>query len=110
MALPPPLLLGLLGPLRDLATDIVHVDLVRPIDVAVTDALDVVAGYMTSHDVSARSVAFASSFTLEPGDVIETGTPAGCGSVSGTFLHAGDLMTARVGNLGELRTPVTADH
>jgi 2-keto-4-pentenoate hydratase/2-oxohepta-3-ene-1,7-dioic acid hydratase in catechol pathway len=84
MALAPPLLLGLLGPLRDLATDIVHVDLVRPIDVAVTDALDVVAGYMTSHDVSARSVAFASSFmTLEPGDVIESGTPAGWAACQG---------------------------
>lgn len=57
----------------------------------------------------AEIIAFASSFmTLEPGDVIETGTTAGCGAASGTFLQPGDIMTASVGDLGELRTPVVA--
>lgn len=150
-------------------------------DVPVESALDVVAGYMTANDISARSVdfgiarsprhvapffdwlagkwpdgfaplgpylvsaddvpdphdlelyldvngtvrqqgstadmifgvaeliAFASSFmTLEPGDVIETGTPAGVGAVAATYLKAGDVMTARVGDLGIQSTPIKA--
>ncbi|HTF06715.1 MAG TPA: fumarylacetoacetate hydrolase family protein [Asanoa sp.] len=149
-------------------------------DVAEADALDVVAGYMTSNDISARSVdygfprdtddkavwffdwlagkwldgfaplgpwlvtadevpdpqalsihldvngvtkqsgstkdmifsvaeliAHASRLmTLEPGDVILTGTPSGVGAVTGEFLTAGDVMTVVVGPLGQLRNTV----
>ena len=39
--------------------------------------------------------------TLEPGDVIATGTPAGIGP-----LVAGDTVTVRVGGVGELTNPV----
>jgi 2-keto-4-pentenoate hydratase/2-oxohepta-3-ene-1,7-dioic acid hydratase in catechol pathway len=39
--------------------------------------------------------------TLEPGDVISTGTPAGVGP-----LVAGDLVEVRVGGIGTLRNPV----
>ncbi|MFW6598496.1 fumarylacetoacetate hydrolase family protein [Propionibacteriaceae bacterium Y2011] len=54
-------------------------------------------------------IAFASSFmTLEPGDVIETGTPAGVGAATQEFLGPGDVITARVGELGEQRTEVVA--
>ncbi|WP_026876576.1 fumarylacetoacetate hydrolase family protein [Jiangella gansuensis] len=57
----------------------------------------------------AQLIAFTSSFmTLEPGDVIETGTPAGVGAASATYLEPGDVMTARVGDLGVLRTPIVA--
>lgn len=57
----------------------------------------------------AELIAFASSFmTLEPGDVIETGTPSGTGAASGTYLRPGDVMTARVGKLGAQRTPVVS--
>ena len=40
-------------------------------------------------------------FTLEPGDVILTGTPAGVGQV-----RAGDVMTAEIGTVGRLTIPV----
>ena len=41
-------------------------------------------------------------FTLEPGDVILTGTPAGVGQV-----RAGDVMTAEISSVGRLTIPVT---
>lgn len=40
-------------------------------------------------------------FTLEPGDVILTGTPAGVGQVT-----ADDVMTAEIGSVGHLTIPV----
>jgi 2-keto-4-pentenoate hydratase/2-oxohepta-3-ene-1,7-dioic acid hydratase in catechol pathway len=55
----------------------------------------------------AETIAFASRFmTLEPGDVIETGTPAGVGATTGSYLKRGDVMEARIEKLGVLRTPV----
>jgi 5-oxopent-3-ene-1,2,5-tricarboxylate decarboxylase/2-hydroxyhepta-2,4-diene-1,7-dioate isomerase len=39
--------------------------------------------------------------TLEPGDVVSTGTPAGIGPIRG-----GDTILSRIQNLGELRNPV----
>ncbi len=33
------------------------------------------------------------SMTLEPGDIISTGTPAGVGKTTNTFLKAGDGIT-----------------
>src|SRR5262249_33207795 len=57
----------------------------------------------------AETIAFASRFmTLEPGDVIETGTPSGVGATTGTYVKAGDLMEATIEKLGTLRTPVQA--
>jgi 2-keto-4-pentenoate hydratase/2-oxohepta-3-ene-1,7-dioic acid hydratase in catechol pathway len=57
----------------------------------------------------AETIAFASRFmTLEPGDVIETGTPSGVGATTGTYVKAGDVMEARIDTLGTLRTPVSA--
>lgn len=41
--------------------------------------------------------------TLEPGDVILTGTPSGVGAASGVYLSAGDRMVVSIGDLGELR-------
>ena len=55
----------------------------------------------------AETIAFASRFmTLEPGDVIETGTPSGVGAATETYLKSGDVMDARIQKLGVLRTPV----
>jgi 2-keto-4-pentenoate hydratase/2-oxohepta-3-ene-1,7-dioic acid hydratase in catechol pathway len=39
--------------------------------------------------------------TLEPGDIISTGTPSGVGQ-----LHAGDSVTVKVEGVGELTNPV----
>lgn len=44
--------------------------------------------------------------TLEPGDIIATGTPAGVGKATGTFLHAGDNVEAWIENIGTLVSPV----
>jgi len=45
--------------------------------------------------------------TLLPGDVIATGTPAGCGAARGRFLKAGDRVRVWVENIGELTTEFT---
>lgn len=54
-------------------------------------------------------IAFSSRLmTLEPGDVIATGTPAGVGDTTGVYLKAGDLMEGWIEKLGVLTTPVVA--
>jgi 2-keto-4-pentenoate hydratase/2-oxohepta-3-ene-1,7-dioic acid hydratase in catechol pathway len=51
----------------------------------------------------AEQIAFASRLmTLEPGDLIYTGTPSGVGLASNRFLKPGDEMTARLAGLGAL--------
>jgi 2-keto-4-pentenoate hydratase/2-oxohepta-3-ene-1,7-dioic acid hydratase in catechol pathway len=45
--------------------------------------------------------------TLEPGDVIPTGTPAGVGAGRGRFLRPGDLVTTTIDGRGTLANPVT---
>lgn len=49
----------------------------------------------------------SSMFTLHPGDVILTGTPAGVGSTKGEFLEAGDIAVARIESIGALTTRFT---
>ncbi len=54
-------------------------------------------------------IAFLSSvFTLEPGDVVSTGTPGGVGFARKppVYLQPGDEVVVRVQGLGELRNPV----
>ncbi|MFM8548536.1 MAG: fumarylacetoacetate hydrolase family protein [Betaproteobacteria bacterium] len=45
-------------------------------------------------------------FTLYPGDVIVTGTPAGVGLATKTFLKAGDVVTLGIAGLGEQRQKI----
>jgi 2-keto-4-pentenoate hydratase/2-oxohepta-3-ene-1,7-dioic acid hydratase in catechol pathway len=53
----------------------------------------------------ADQIAYLSSrLDLFPGDVILTGTPAGVGMESGTFLKRGDVMKVWIAGLGELET------
>lgn len=40
--------------------------------------------------------------TLEPGDLVLTGTPAGVGAPKGTFLHDGDVVTVTIERLGSI--------
>ena len=47
--------------------------------------------------------------TLEPGDVILTGTPAGVGLGSNTFLHVGDKVEAEIEGLGRLSVEIVPD-
>ncbi len=52
-------------------------------------------------------VSYASSITtLEPGDVIATGTPSGVGRGRGIFLKPGDVVTVSIEEIGSLENPV----
>ncbi len=44
--------------------------------------------------------------TLEPGDVISTGTPAGVGHAQGVFLRPGDEIHAQIQHIGTLQTTI----
>ena len=53
----------------------------------------------------AAVIEFISSFvTLEPGDIISTGTPAGVGAPKGIFLKSGDTVSAQIEGIGNLKT------
>ena len=55
----------------------------------------------------AAIVEFISSFvTLEPGDIISTGTTAGVGSSKNKFLKSGDVIHAEIQHIGVLKNPV----
>jgi 2-keto-4-pentenoate hydratase/2-oxohepta-3-ene-1,7-dioic acid hydratase in catechol pathway len=73
----------------------------------------------TVQDSSTREMIFgvaellafcSSSFTLEPGDVMLTGTPWGCGEFMEPrrSLRPGDVVEAEVEGIGVLRNPVTS--
>ncbi len=58
----------------------------------------------------AAIISFLSQFvTLQPGDVIATGTPSGVGSATGTFLRPGDRVRATIGPIGTLENPVESE-
>jgi 2-keto-4-pentenoate hydratase/2-oxohepta-3-ene-1,7-dioic acid hydratase in catechol pathway len=52
----------------------------------------------------------SSIITLEPGDCLSTGTPAGCGTFRAppVFLKPGDVVTVAETTIGELTNPVVA--
>lgn len=53
----------------------------------------------------------SSVFTLEPGDIVSTGTPSGVGfsRTPPRWLRAGDECVVKIAGLGELRNPVKAE-
>ncbi len=59
--------------------------------------------------VAALVAAASELMTLEPGDVIATGTPDGVGVPRGEFLHHGDVVELEVGDFGRLSNPVVAE-
>ena len=59
---------------------------------------------------TAELVSFASDLmTLEPGDVIATGTPSGVGATTSTYLKAGDVVRCEIQGLGTLENPVVGE-
>jgi 2-keto-4-pentenoate hydratase/2-oxohepta-3-ene-1,7-dioic acid hydratase in catechol pathway len=57
-------------------------------------------------------IAFLSSvFTLEPGDIVSTGTPSGVGVARKPqrFLRPGEEVTVKIQGIGELTNPVVAE-
>ena len=61
-------------------------------------------------DVSTLVAHASRHITLEPGDVITTGTPAGCGTFRNPplWLRPGDVVEVEVDRIGRLRNPVIA--
>jgi 2-keto-4-pentenoate hydratase/2-oxohepta-3-ene-1,7-dioic acid hydratase in catechol pathway len=59
-------------------------------------------------DVAALIEYLSHNITLEPGDVLATGTPPGVGDARKppVYLQHGDVIEIEVGNLGTLRNPV----
>jgi 2-keto-4-pentenoate hydratase/2-oxohepta-3-ene-1,7-dioic acid hydratase in catechol pathway len=58
----------------------------------------------------AAIISFISQWvTLEPGDLIATGTPSGVGNATGTYLKHGDMLEAAISEIGVLRNPVVSE-
>ena len=51
--------------------------------------------------------AVSKHLTLEPGDIILTGTPAGVGLATNTYLKIGDKIDAEIEGLGKLSVEIT---
>jgi 2-keto-4-pentenoate hydratase/2-oxohepta-3-ene-1,7-dioic acid hydratase in catechol pathway len=60
------------------------------------------------HDIAEQIAYLSRHFTLFPGDVIATGTPAGVGMPRGEFLKAGDEVRIAIGGCGELVNTMAA--
>ena len=59
--------------------------------------------------IAALIAAASDLVTLEPGDVIATGTPDGVGLPRGEFLRPGDLVEMELADFGRLSNPVVAE-
>jgi len=60
------------------------------------------------HSVAEAIVYISRVLTLEPGDLIAMGTPAGVGMARGRLLQPGDLIECEVSGIGTLRNRVIA--
>jgi 2-keto-4-pentenoate hydratase/2-oxohepta-3-ene-1,7-dioic acid hydratase in catechol pathway len=57
----------------------------------------------------AEIVSFLSHLmTLEPGDIISTGTPSGVAMATGNFLQPGDIIECKIDKLGTLKNTMGA--
>jgi 2-keto-4-pentenoate hydratase/2-oxohepta-3-ene-1,7-dioic acid hydratase in catechol pathway len=61
------------------------------------------------HGIAEQIVYLSKHFTLFPGDVIATGTPAGVGMPRGEFLKAGDEVKIEIEGCGTLSNRMVAD-
>jgi 2-keto-4-pentenoate hydratase/2-oxohepta-3-ene-1,7-dioic acid hydratase in catechol pathway len=61
------------------------------------------------HSIAEQIAYLSRHVTLQPGDVIATGTPAGVGMPRGEFLQAGDEVTIEIDGLGRLVNRMVAD-
>lgn len=95
-------------------------------DIPKAEAHEYIFGYTILNDLTARDlqsrhlqffkgksldqscpmgpVIVTDGLTLEPGDIIATGTPSGVGSATGRFLAKGDVVTVSITSLGTLTT------
>jgi len=63
------------------------------------------------HDCFAQVEHLSTAFTLEPGDVVTTGTPAGVGGAMSPprFLRAGDVVRIEIDKIGAIENRVTEE-
>jgi 2-keto-4-pentenoate hydratase/2-oxohepta-3-ene-1,7-dioic acid hydratase in catechol pathway len=61
------------------------------------------------YDIPQQIAYLSTVMTLEPGDILATGTPAGVGIASGRFLRNGDVVEVEIAGLGRLRNRVVAE-
>lgn len=64
------------------------------------------------HSIPEQIAHLTAAFTLEPGDVIFTGTPAGVGAAMDppAFLKAGDRVRVEVDGIGYIENEIIAEH
>jgi 2-keto-4-pentenoate hydratase/2-oxohepta-3-ene-1,7-dioic acid hydratase in catechol pathway len=68
---------------------------------------DATSGQMI-FDVTTLLCVLSAGLTLEPGDVLATGTPSGIGAAIGRYLQVGDVVEAEIDGVSCLRNPVVA--
>jgi len=61
------------------------------------------------YNIAAQIEYLSTVMTLEPGDILVTGTPAGVGIASGRFLKAGDVVRIEITGLGAIENTVVAE-
>lgn len=61
------------------------------------------------YDIYAQIAYLSTVMTLEPGDILATGTPSGIGAPSGRFLQPGDVMRLEIEGLGHIENPVVEE-
>ncbi|MDM0036856.1 fumarylacetoacetate hydrolase family protein [Variovorax sp. J22P271] len=63
------------------------------------------------HDVDAQIAYLSAAFTLEPGDLLATGTPSGVGVAMDppSYLKVGDLMRAEIEGIGAIENRVVPE-
>ena len=94
--------------------ELVTADELEPSDLAVQTRVngELVQNGRTSDMVIGvpDQISFISSFvTLEPGDLIATGTPSGVGVARGVFLEEGDVVEVTVEGVGTIRNRMRRD-
>lgn len=60
------------------------------------------------YGVEAQIEHLTTVMTLEPGDIIITGTPSGCGAATGRYLKVGDVVRVEIDHLGYIENRVEA--
>jgi 2-keto-4-pentenoate hydratase/2-oxohepta-3-ene-1,7-dioic acid hydratase in catechol pathway len=61
------------------------------------------------YDIRQQIAYLSTVMTLEPGDILATGTPSGVGIASGRFLRHGDVVKVEISGLGSIRNEVVAE-
>jgi 2-keto-4-pentenoate hydratase/2-oxohepta-3-ene-1,7-dioic acid hydratase in catechol pathway len=61
------------------------------------------------YDIYDQIAYLSTVMTLEPGDILATGTPAGVGIASGSFMKAGDVVRVEVKGLGVIENKIVRE-